>query len=137
MHDDRVPVEVERLGHGKAVVVQRLHVGVLLHGGEARQVDPAGRLAVLDVVALVLDLAEGGAAEPMQLDDALLVGLVRGDVDVGLLAHADLVAHGFEHVAERERLEGEEVVAEDGQPVSLDYMKWVSHCPSAGTHYFS
>lgn len=47
---------------------------------------------MLEVVAVVLDAAEGDAAESVDLEDEL--GARRGgdDVDVGLFAHADAVA---------------------------------------------
>ena len=47
---------------------------------------------MLEVVAVVLDAAEGYAAESVDFKDELGAGRGGDDVDVGLFAYADAVA---------------------------------------------
>lgn len=58
----------------KARVAEAAHKGDLLGGGEAGEVEPVGEAAVLVVVALLLDFAEGCPAQAMHLDDHLKIG---------------------------------------------------------------
>lgn len=80
------------LRHPEPVVLEHLHKRKLLERGQPAHVHPAGAAAVLEVVAVVLDAAEGDAAESVDLEDGLGAGRGGDDVDVGLLAHADAVA---------------------------------------------
>lgn len=102
LHHNCVTIEIDGFWYGKSVVVEDFHVGELFDGRQTRHVDPAGRLAVLQVVAFVFHLTKRRASESMEFEDQLLVGIVRatrGDVDVRLFAHADLIAHRFYYVA--------------------------------------
>ena len=69
-HDHNVARVVDRLRHGKTVLVEHPHESILLDGREPRQVQPRGRFAVLQVVTLRLDVAEGGAAEAVDLQQS-------------------------------------------------------------------
>ena len=118
----------------EAVLPQRFHEREFLLGSQARHVHPAGGLALAQVVAVVLDGAEGDAAEPMDLEDALLFiwlvlvagfgGKVRGsrrgaDVDVGFLAGADAGTGAVEGVALQVGVEREVVEAAVGEAVAV------------------
>ena len=118
-HDHNVARVVDRLRHGKTVLVEHPHESILLDGREPRQVQPRGRFAVLQVVTLRLDVAEGGAAEAVDLAAERLLLLVRHQVDIGLLADADLLAKVGDGVALPERVEGQVVVAHRREPVGV------------------
>ena len=60
--------------HREPGLAQAAHEGDLFGGGEAGQVEPVGEAAVLVVVALLLDLAERGAAQAVHLDNYLRDG---------------------------------------------------------------
>ena len=60
-------------------------------------------LSVLHVIALVLDLPEGDAAQSVQLENEVFLLIVGGEVDVRLLAHADLGADCRYDAASRSR----------------------------------
>ena len=91
-----MPVDVERLGHGKAMSVQGLHEGILLERRKPREVHPRGvRLPVAHVIAVVLHRSEARAAEAVKFE-ADLRGLGRHDGEnVGLLTNADLDAEAL------------------------------------------
>ena len=80
------------LRHPEPIVLERLHERKLLERRQPAHVHPAGAAAVLEVVAVVLDAAEGDAAESVDLQDELGAGRGGYDVDVGFFAHADAVA---------------------------------------------
>ena len=73
---------------------------------------------MLMIVALVLDGAETGSAEAVELEAQLGAASVGADVYVRLFADADLVADGEEGVSTDERLQGQIVVPVVGQPVT-------------------
>ncbi len=50
-----------------------LHVGKLLHGRKARQVEPGHVLPVFVVISLVLQVPEGGATQSVKLQSVLLL----------------------------------------------------------------
>lgn len=53
---------------------------------------PAGATAVLEIIPVILDTAEGYAAEPMDLQNILSAGRGSYDINIGLFAHADAIA---------------------------------------------
>lgn len=81
----------QRFWDGKSIVAQCGHEGVFFEGGEPRHVHP-GAGAVLEIVAVGLDGAEGDAAEAVDFEDALDAELIGDDEDVAFFADADLVA---------------------------------------------
>ena len=64
-----------------------LHVGVFLHGRQARHVEPVACGSVLQIVALVLDLTERVAAEAVKLEHELLLIVAFANEDVRLFAN--------------------------------------------------
>ena len=59
-----------------------LHVGVLLHGGEAGEVEPGDVLPVLVVIPLVLDVPEGRSAQSVELHGVLFSFRIGDDVNI-------------------------------------------------------
>lgn len=129
-----MPTPRNGLGDVETVLTQRFHERELLLGGQARHVHPASGLTLAQVVAIILDGAEGDAAEPMNLEDALLIirlvlvtglggriwGSGRGaEVDVGFLAGTDAGAGAVEGVALQVGVEGEVVEAAVGEAVAV------------------
>ena len=80
------------LGDPEPVPPQRLHKGEFFERGQPAHVHPARAAAVLEVVAVVLDAAEGDAAEAVDLQYELGACGGGDDVDVGFFADADAVA---------------------------------------------
>ena len=129
-----MPTPRNGLGDVETVLTQRFHEGEFLLSGQARHVHPTGGLALAQVVAVVLDGAEGDAAEPVDLEDALLFirlmlvaglggriwGSRRGaEVDVGFLASADARTGAVEGVALQVGVEGKVVEAAVGEAVAV------------------
>lgn len=129
-----MPTPRNGLGDVETVLTQRFHKCELLLRGQARHVHPAGGLALAQVITVVLDGAEGDAAEPVDLEDALLFirsvlvagcgrrirGSGRGaDVDVGFFTGADAGAGAVEGVALQMGVEGEVVEAAIGEAVAV------------------
>ena len=82
-HHDAVPITVDGLGDGEARLPEDLHESKFLLGRQVRKVEPIGKLAMLVIVPLLLDLAKGGAAKPVHLhDQCLLLTVVKCDEDV-------------------------------------------------------
>mmetsp|Transcript_16896 Transcript_16896/g.32698 ORF Transcript_16896/g.32698 Transcript_16896/m.32698 type:complete len:479 (+) Transcript_16896:237-1673(+) len=118
-HEHAVPVHLDGVGHGEAVVLQRAHEGELLERRQTRQVQPVVVVSVLQVVPLVLDCAEGGAAETVKLERERVARLVDHLEDVRLLAHADLAAHAHDDPLADETLDGQVVVPEVREAVPV------------------
>ena len=59
-----------------------LHVGELLHGGEAGEVQPGDVLPVLVVIPLVLEVPEGRSPQSVQLHGVLLPLRTGDDVNI-------------------------------------------------------
>ena len=59
-----------------------LHVGILLGGREAREVEPRHVLPSFVVVSLVLQVPKGGATESVQLQSVLVSLWTGHDVDI-------------------------------------------------------
>mmetsp|Transcript_11179 Transcript_11179/g.18796 ORF Transcript_11179/g.18796 Transcript_11179/m.18796 type:complete len:258 (+) Transcript_11179:811-1584(+) len=119
-HADAVAVGVNGHGRGEAAFVERLHESELLQGGQSTEVEPGVAVsALLEVVAIGLDAPKRGAAEPGELyDDGGAFGVVGGaDVDVGLLADADLEADLLDEPALHKHSERQVVVAHEGERV--------------------
>lgn len=57
-----------------------LHVGKLLHGRKAREVQPGHVLSVFVVIPLVLQVPEGGATQSVKLQSVLLPVWTCNDV---------------------------------------------------------
>ena len=98
-----------------------LHVSKLLHCRQSGHVEPAGVLALAQVVSLVLELSKRGPAQTMKLEHHLLLLLVGGYVDVGLLTNTNLVANRMNNSSGGQGLEGQVVIAKIGEPEALSY----------------
>ena len=59
-----------------------LHVGELLHGGEAGEVEPGDVFPVLVVIPLVLEVPEGRSPQSVELQGVLLPLRAGDDVNI-------------------------------------------------------
>lgn len=59
-----------------------LHIGKLLHGRKARQVEPGHVLPVFVIISLVLQISEGGATQPVKFQRILLPIWTCNNIDV-------------------------------------------------------
>lgn len=71
------------------------------------------------VVAIVLDAAEGDAAQSVDLQRALSPTRRGSDVDIGFFARADLLACGVEDLTLLVRVQGEVIEASVGETVAI------------------
>lgn len=67
-----------RVRHG----LHYLHVGKLLHGREAREIEPGHVLPVFMVISLILQVSEGGATQSVKLQSVLLPILICHNINI-------------------------------------------------------
>lgn len=58
---------------------------------------------MLQIVSFVLNLSEWGSAQSMQLNNKLIVRLVRAYKYIRFFAHSDLIADRLYHISESQR----------------------------------
>ncbi|KAL3777620.1 hypothetical protein ACHAW5_006771 [Stephanodiscus triporus] len=119
---------------GISVVVQRGHEGILLRGRRAGEEQPrVGQVAIRrsappavlrrgvygEVIALLLDVAEGRAAETMELEHYLGIPRRDGEVHVRLLPRAYPVPDPADDAASLEIVQRQDVVSGIRQSVSV------------------
>lgn len=61
---------------------------------------------MLQIVSFVLNLSEWGSAQSMQLNNKLIVGLVRAYKYIRFFANTDLIADRLNHISESQRFQG-------------------------------
>lgn len=118
-HHDGVPVPVDRLGRRELVLVAGVHEGELLNTGKPAEVKPAVVGAVLQVVPVLLDSAEGSAPKSCQFEDDIVPIRVFALVDIGLLADAHFLEHLRNAASFVEDAQSEEVVAQVGHAIAV------------------
>ena len=80
---------------------------------------PARAGAMFQVIAVVLDAAEGHAAEAVDLEDLLDSRWGGAEVDVGFFADADAGADAVDGIAFEMRVQGEVVETAVGEAVAV------------------
>lgn len=68
--------------HTSSDLFHYLHVGKLLHGRKAREVEPRHVLPVFVVISLVLQVPEGGTTQSVKLQSILLPSWTCYNIDI-------------------------------------------------------